>query len=273
MRACGLTPWRQVLDNEASTAYKQSILYLGLTSQLVPPNDHRLNVTEKAIQTWKTTSSPNLVAATTNFPYTCGANSSLTWNGNSTYYINLMLTPKSPHMCSSTAHTHNYKALPFVPLGVEALVHDKPTRSKTYAQHCSKGWVLGTSTQHYRCWKIWSTATHTTRIAATVFFKHKYLTNPSISPADALIAATANLAHAIQHNAKAQHIGVKNAGPAVSATTFPQNSDATARHSCTTPTSHRPGPTSKGADTYAIQSPLSRMMMTVMMNMSHLQGC
>jgi hypothetical protein len=42
-----------------------------------------------------------------------------------------------------------------------------------------------------------------------VFFKHKYLTNPSVSPTDALIAAAANLAHVIQHNAKAQHIGIK----------------------------------------------------------------
>ena len=41
-------------------------------------------------------------------------------------------------------------------------------------------------------------------------FKHKYLTNPSSSPADALITAAANLAHVIQHNAKAQHIGAKN---------------------------------------------------------------
>jgi hypothetical protein len=64
---------------------------------------------------------------------------------------------------------------------MEALVDDKPNRRKTYAQHCSKGWVIGTSTEHYRCWKIWS----------------------------ALIAAAANLAHVIQHNAKAQHIGIK----------------------------------------------------------------
>ena len=59
------------------------------------------------------------------------------------------------------------------------------------------------------CWKIWSMATHITCIAATVFFKHKYLTNPSISPSNALIAAAVNLAHIIQQNAKAQHIGIK----------------------------------------------------------------
>ena len=39
--------------------------------------------------------------------------------------------------------------------------------------------------------------THSTRISEMVFFKHKYLTNPSQSPADALIAAAANLAHII----------------------------------------------------------------------------
>jgi hypothetical protein len=42
-----------------------------------------------------------------------------------------------------------------------------------------------------------------------VCFKHKYLTNPSISPTDAVIAAAANLAHVIQYNAKAQHTGLK----------------------------------------------------------------
>eukprot|EP00804_Cyclotella_cryptica_P018674 CCRYP_007185-RA/>CCRYP_007185-RA protein AED:0.41 eAED:0.41 QI:0/0/0/1/0/0.5/2/0/395 len=53
MRACGLSPKRQVLDNEASAAYKQAILDSGMTYQLVPPDDHRRNVAKKAIQTWK----------------------------------------------------------------------------------------------------------------------------------------------------------------------------------------------------------------------------
>eukprot|EP00804_Cyclotella_cryptica_P025741 CCRYP_002933-RA/>CCRYP_002933-RA protein AED:0.36 eAED:0.36 QI:0/0/0/1/1/1/2/0/402 len=53
MRACGLSPKHQVLDNEASAAYKQAILDSGMTYQLVPPDDHRRNVAEKAIQAWK----------------------------------------------------------------------------------------------------------------------------------------------------------------------------------------------------------------------------
>jgi hypothetical protein len=53
MHAHGFAPKHQVLDNEASEAYKQSILNAGLIYQCVPPDDHRCNVAEKAIQTWK----------------------------------------------------------------------------------------------------------------------------------------------------------------------------------------------------------------------------
>eukprot|EP00804_Cyclotella_cryptica_P019261 CCRYP_006150-RA/>CCRYP_006150-RA protein AED:0.40 eAED:0.40 QI:0/-1/0/1/-1/1/1/0/248 len=127
--------------------------------------------------------------------------------------LNLLRQSNANPKISAYAHLygpHDYNAAPFVPLGMEALVHDKPHRRKTYAQHCSRGWIIGTSTEHYRCWKIWSPTTRSTRIAATVFFKHKYLTNPSVTPTDALIAAAANLAHIIKHNAKAQHVGTKN---------------------------------------------------------------
>jgi hypothetical protein len=32
---------------------------------------------------------------------------------------------------------------------MEALVHDKPHKRCTYAKHCTKAFVLGTSTEHY----------------------------------------------------------------------------------------------------------------------------
>ena len=53
MQACHIKPTRQVLDNEASAAYKLSIKESGMDYQLVPPDDHRRNLAEKAIQTWK----------------------------------------------------------------------------------------------------------------------------------------------------------------------------------------------------------------------------
>ncbi len=58
--------------------------------------------------------------------------------------------------------------------------------------------MLGTSTEHYQCCKFWTVSTRATRISSTAFFKHKYLTNPSITPKDQIIAAAARLTNAIQ---------------------------------------------------------------------------
>ena len=158
MRACGLMPRRQVLDNEASAAYKQSILDSGLTYQLVPPNDHRRNVAKKAIQTWKDHFIGILSSTANKFPLHLWCQ----LIPHMERQLNLLRQSNTNPKISAYAHLygpHNYNALPFIPLGMEALVHDKPNRRKTYAQHCSKGWVIGTSTEHYRCWKIWSTTT------------------------------------------------------------------------------------------------------------------
>eukprot|EP00804_Cyclotella_cryptica_P002817 CCRYP_009355-RA/>CCRYP_009355-RA protein AED:0.29 eAED:0.33 QI:0/0/0/1/0.66/0.5/4/0/552 len=200
MRACGLSPKRQVLDNEASAAYKQAILDSGMTYQLVPPDDHRRNVAKKAVQTWKDHFVAVLSGTADKFPLHLWCQ----LIPHMERQLNLLRQSNANPRISAYAHLygpHDYNASPFVPLGTEAL---------TYAQHYSKGWVIGTSIEHYRCWKIWSPTTRSTCIAATVFFKHKYLTNPSMSPTDALIAAAANLAHVIKHNAKAQHVGAKN---------------------------------------------------------------
>ena len=39
---------------------------------------------------------------------------------------------------------HNYNEAPFVTIGMEALVHNKPNRRGKFAELCSKGYVLGT---------------------------------------------------------------------------------------------------------------------------------
>eukprot|EP00804_Cyclotella_cryptica_P015117 CCRYP_000676-RA/>CCRYP_000676-RA protein AED:0.49 eAED:0.43 QI:0/0/0/0.5/0/0/2/0/169 len=90
---------------------------------------------------------------------------------------------------------HHYNTPPIVPIGMEALVHNKPHRCMTFAQHCTKGDVIVTSYKHYRCWKVWAPSSCTTRISTTVFFKHKYMTNLSLTPTDAILTATTNLSH------------------------------------------------------------------------------
>eukprot|EP00804_Cyclotella_cryptica_P015207 CCRYP_000733-RA/>CCRYP_000733-RA protein AED:0.43 eAED:0.26 QI:0/0/0/1/1/1/3/0/840 len=68
MKACNITPQHQVLDNEVSAAYRDVITTSGMTYQLVPPNDHRRNIAEKAIQTWKDHFVSALSGTADNFP-------------------------------------------------------------------------------------------------------------------------------------------------------------------------------------------------------------
>ena len=57
---------------------------------------------------------------------------------------------------------HDYNKHPFVPIRMELLVHVKPHKQQTYAQHCDKGYVISTSFEHYRCQKVWMKDTHNT---------------------------------------------------------------------------------------------------------------
>ncbi len=91
----------------------------------------------------------------------------------------------------------DYNCHPFVPIGIKALIHNRPRKRHLFAQHCRKAFVLGTSTKHYWCWKFWLVTMHATRISDAAFFKHKYLTNPMVTPEDRVIAAAGALARAL----------------------------------------------------------------------------
>ena len=45
---------------------------------------------------------------------------------------------------------HDYKAEPFITIDMDSLAHDNSNVKKTFAAHCRKGYVLGTSFEHYR---------------------------------------------------------------------------------------------------------------------------
>ena len=81
---------------------------------------------------------------------------------------------------------------------METLVHDKPKIRGTYAENCRKGFVLDTAFEHYCSWIMWMKDTRATQILATVIQKHKYITNPDITPKDRVIASAGKLADALK---------------------------------------------------------------------------
>ena len=206
MKLAGIHPKTQVLDNEASKAYKEAIVKSGMDYQLVLPDDHRRNVAEKAIQTWKDHFISNMSGTAKSFPLHL-------WDQcipQMEMQLSLLRQSNANPKISTYAHLyghHNYNAVPFVPIGMETIVHEKPSRRRSWSQHGKKGWVLGTSREHYRGYQAWIKETRATRISGKMFFKHKYITNQSVTPQDAMVAAANNLSNAIKRNITAQQIG------------------------------------------------------------------
>jgi hypothetical protein len=84
---------------------------------------------------------------------------------------------------------HDYNTNPFDPLGCKVEAHLVPAIQESWAPHTASGFYIGNAWDHYWCHEIYLTNTCHTRVCNTVFFKHKYLTMPTITPANALIRA------------------------------------------------------------------------------------
>jgi hypothetical protein len=208
MRRQGIVPKHQILDNQCHGLMKQAIKETTLsdgsiskmTYKLVPPEEHQQNMAKKSIQSFKDHFVGVLSGCAKTMPMHLWCQ--LLPQVERQLFL-LRQSQVNPGM-SAYAHVyqgqHNYSKHLFVPIGMESLVHVKPNKQRTYAQHCKKGFVIGTAFKHYRCQKIWMKDTHDMHISGAVWFKHKYLTNPSVTPEDQIIAAIGGLANTLRTN-------------------------------------------------------------------------
>ena len=197
MKAQGIIPTHQVLENGISMAYILEIKNTSMNYQLIPLDDKQHNLAEKAIQMWKDHFIGVMSGTAENFP------THLWCQSIPQAERQLLLLQKSnvnPKI-STYAHVYgpyNYNAAPFVPICMETLVKDKTKRRGTFAEHCSKGFVLGTAFEHYGSWIMVMKDTRATRILSTVFHKNKYINNKDITPKDRVIPESGNLADTLK---------------------------------------------------------------------------
>ena len=83
----------------------------------------------------------------------------------------------------------DYNKMPLAPMGCAVQVHVSPNRRLTWAAHSLDGWYLRTSDEHYRCHVVFVKKTRSKRISDTVYFQHKYITNPTITHEDKVVKA------------------------------------------------------------------------------------
>ena len=144
----------QVLDNEASTAYRQLITDKWKADfQLVPPNIHRRNAAERAIRTFNAHFLAILAGVAPYYPRNL-------WDlliPQIELTLNLLRQSRLDYTKSAwEAFTGplNYDATPLGPLGCEVISHKKTGTHNSWEFRGDLSCNIGVSLKHYRCQNI-----------------------------------------------------------------------------------------------------------------------
>ena len=154
MDIAGLGLKHHRLDNECSDNFKKCIAKNKMTWELVPPDCHRRNMAERAIQTFKNHFVSILSGVDDRFPLSLWCHlvrpAELT--------VNLLRQSNVAPKISAYAHMHgqhDYMRKPFAPLGCSVMAHVKPKNRRTWDNHGEVGFNIGTSMEHHRCFHVY----------------------------------------------------------------------------------------------------------------------
>ena len=95
--------------------------------------------------------------------------------------------------------TFDFNRMPMAPLGCAVQIYKDAYKKKTWTAHIVVGCYLGTSPDHYRSHLIHVKGTKAECVSGTVFFKHKYLTNPIVTHADRVVNVARYLFNALNN--------------------------------------------------------------------------
>jgi hypothetical protein len=189
-------PTTHILDNEASAAFKMEIKK-NCTIQLVPPDNHRQNLAERAIQTFKNHFKSLLAGVDDNFPLHL-------WDRllpQTILTLNLLRQSNVAPTVSAYQYVHgpfDYNKMPRAPMGCAVQLHERSERRGSWAMNAIDAWYLRTSDEHYRCHVIFVKHSRSERISDTVHFKHKHITIPTVTPEDTIVKCLNDLTQALK---------------------------------------------------------------------------
>ena len=169
----GTAPDVWVLDNECSNELKRAFERHNVEFQLVPPHEHRRNLAERAIQTWKNHFKAGLASTDPKFPLS-------EWDRlipQANITLNLLRSARANPSLSAHAYIYgmfDFSATPLAPPGTKVVVHLHPSKRGAWELNGDTGWYVGPALDHYRCVECYFPRTRTTRVCETVtFFPHE----------------------------------------------------------------------------------------------------
>ena len=197
-----IKPKTHILDNEASAEFKKEI-QKNCAIQLVPPDNHRRNLAERAIQTFKSHFKSILAGVDDSFPMRL-------WDRllpQTILTLNLLRQSNAVPTISAWQYVHghfDYNKMPLAPMGCAVQLYQNSEKRTSWGANAIDGWYLQTSPEHYRCHIIYVKQTKSERVSDTVFFKTKFITQPTLTPADVITKALNDLTQALKGKSNQQ---------------------------------------------------------------------
>ena len=194
----GIPPNTWILDNETSRDLKAAMSKKRVDFQLVPPDNHRANAAERAIQAFKNHFKAGLASLDPNFPVS-------EWDRllpQAFLTLNLLRPSRLNPKLSAEACLHgqfDFNATPLAPPGTKVAVHSKPGQLNTWDPNCKEGWYVGPALEHYRCVQCYMPATRSVVTSDTVLFLPHDIPFPEVKIDDFLRQAATDLISILTH--------------------------------------------------------------------------
>eukprot|EP00804_Cyclotella_cryptica_P028195 CCRYP_011052-RA/>CCRYP_011052-RA protein AED:0.30 eAED:0.33 QI:0/0/0/1/0.5/0.33/3/0/617 len=150
----GFKPKFNVLDNEASHAITEYLRRHDIKWQFVPPNEHRVNAAERAIQTFKNHFIYGLYSTDRDFP-------SQLWDKllqQAQDSLNMLRTSQIDPTKSAyeiLEGPHDFNRNPWAPPGCRAVLHEPSKTQMSWVPRGTDAWYIGPAMHHYLSYEFY----------------------------------------------------------------------------------------------------------------------
>jgi hypothetical protein len=182
-----------VMDNQATKYIKQFLTKNDCQLQLVEPHNHRINATERAIQTFKDAFIAALATTDSDFPIQL-------WDRLTPQVMNTLNLLRAlrinPTISAYEALNGRYdwNRYPLAPLGCKAVIYEDGDIRGSWASRGVDGWYLGPSIDHYQCDVYYVPETKAYRVSGLTKLFPQHCQLPNLTPHQHLRKSTDELA-------------------------------------------------------------------------------
>jgi len=177
---------------------ENSICKYNIDYQLVPPAEHRVHASERAIHTFKNHLIATFCTVDSQFPMS-------KWDRLIPHAVITLNQLRSSHLHPSLSAyaslfgNYDYNGMPLAPPGTREVAHSAADTRASFAPHGRVGWYIGPSPKHYCCHRIYFPDTMMECDVLKVDFFPEKTPFPAVSLTDCLMQTAQDLLHLLKH--------------------------------------------------------------------------